>query len=104
MLSNNARPMPQLSLDRMSSKRSSVPILSWIGPRRFNAFLAATESGRPDVNNARFLGMRFTVQPLPILEFGMSRSAQFCVAGIRPEHELPAAYQSKSHNAGGRII
>jgi hypothetical protein len=78
ILSNNARPMPQVSLDRMSSKRSSVPVLGWIGPWRFSGFLAATESGRPDINNAKFMGMRFTFQPLPIWEIGVSRSAQFC--------------------------
>jgi hypothetical protein len=87
ILSNNARPMPQMSLDRMSSKRSSVPVLSWIGPWRFSGFLAATESGRPDINNAKFMGMRFTFQPLPIIEVGVTRSAQFCgqnLAGTRP--------------------
>ena len=92
ILSNNARPMPQLSLDRMSSKRSSVPVLSWIGPWRFSGVLAATEQhGRPDINHALFMGMRFTFQPLPILEIGASRSAQFCgqnLQGTRPPCSL----------------
>ncbi len=78
ILSNNARPMPQLSLDRMSSRRSSVPVLSWIGPWRFSAVLGALEGHRPDVNHPLFMGMRLTVQPLPIVELGVSRSAQFC--------------------------
>lgn len=78
ILSNNARPMPQISLDRMQSTRPSIPILSWIGPWRFTAFFAIGESRRPDLSNPRFMGQRFTFQPLPILEFGISRTAQYC--------------------------
>ncbi len=88
ILSNNARPMPQLSLDRMSSEASQLPLFSWIGPWRFSGFLAATEqSGRADINHALFMGMRFTAQPLPIVEIGVSRSAQFC--GQNPQGTRP---------------
>lgn len=92
ILSNNARPMPQLSVDRLSSERSSWPVLRWFGPWRLSAFIAATEeSGRPDINHGKFMGMRFTFQPLPILELGVTRSAQFCgqnAAGTRPSCDL----------------
>jgi hypothetical protein len=40
-LSNNARPLPQLSLDRSESTAPTVPILSWIGPWRFTTSLGA---------------------------------------------------------------
>jgi hypothetical protein len=78
ILSTNARPMPQLSVDRMSSERFSVPLLRWIGPWRFSAFVGAHERERPDIDNALFMGMRATFKPLPILEVGLSRTAQFC--------------------------
>jgi hypothetical protein len=76
----------------MTSKHSSVPILSWIGPWTFNAFVGATEGDRPDVNNARCAGMRFTFQPLPIVELGISRSAQLC--GQNPAGTRPPCYLS----------
>ena len=81
ILSNNARPMPALSIDRARTTRSSVPILGWIGPWRFSAFVAALENKRADVNHPLFMGMRFSFKPAQILEFGLSRSAQFCGQG-----------------------
>ena len=77
-LSNNARPMPQLSLDRLVSSRSSLPILRWFGPWRFTAHAGIAESHRPDLSNSRFMAQRLTFQPLPIVEFGLFRTAQFC--------------------------
>jgi hypothetical protein len=91
ILSTNARPMAGVSLDRVRSVRPSVPILSWIGPWRFSGFLGSMESHRPDVNHPLFMAMRFSFQPAPILEFGLSRSAQFCgqnAAKTRPNCDL----------------
>lgn len=65
ILSNNARPMPQISLDRMRSTRSSIPVLRWLGPWRSTAYFAVGESHRPDLSNPRFMGQRFTFQRLP---------------------------------------
>lgn len=87
ILSTNARPMPGLSLDRMDSRPFDFPVLRWLGPWRFSAFLSAMESHRPDVDHPLFGGMRFSFKPVPIAEFGLSRTAQFCgqnAAGTRP--------------------
>lgn len=81
ILSNNARPMPAISLDRYRSLPVDFPVLRWLGPWRFSGFLALMENHRPDVDHPVFMGMRLSFKPAPIFEFGMSRTAQFCGKG-----------------------
>ncbi len=81
ILSTNARPLPQLALDRVVSSPSSVPILRWAGPWRFSTFLGLMEGERPDVDSPLLMGMRLSFKPLQVLELGLSRSAQFCGEG-----------------------
>jgi hypothetical protein len=83
ILSNNARPMPAASLDRVRSLPVDVPVLRWLGPWRFSAFLGVMENDRRDVDRPLFMGMRLAFKPAPIFEFGMSRTAQFCGQGRR---------------------
>jgi len=81
ILSNNARPMPGVSLDRQRSLPIDVPVLRWLGPWRFSAFLSVMEKGRADVDQPLFSGMRFSFKPSSFFEFGMSRTAMFCGKG-----------------------
>ena len=81
ILSNNARPMPALSLDRIRSLPVDLPVLRWLGPWRFSGFLGLMENHRSDVDRPLFMGMRLVFKPAPIFEFGLSRSAQFCGKG-----------------------
>jgi len=81
ILSTNARPMPGVSLDRMRSDPFDFPVLRWLGPWRFTGFLAVMEADRADFDHPLFMGMRVSFKPLPILEFGLSRTAQFCGEG-----------------------
>jgi len=81
ILSTNARPMPGISLDRMRSDPFDFPVLRWLGPWRFTGFLAVMEGERVDVDQPLFMGMRVSFRPLSILEFGLSRTAQFCGDG-----------------------
>jgi hypothetical protein len=83
ILSNNARPMPAVSLDRIRSVPVDLPVLRWLGPWRFSGFLGLGEQHRDDVDQPLFLGMRLSFKPAPIFEFGLSRSAQFCGKGRR---------------------
>lgn len=78
ILSNNARPMPAVSLDRVRSLPVDFPVLRWLGPWRFSGFLGVMENDRSDVDRPVFMGMRLVFKPAPIFEFGMSRTAQFC--------------------------
>jgi hypothetical protein len=81
ILSNNARPMPAVSLDRMRSLPVDVPVLRWLGPWRFSGFVGLMDNHRSDVDRPLFMGMRLVFKPAPIFEFGLSRSAQFCGEG-----------------------
>jgi hypothetical protein len=54
--------------------------LSWLGPWDLAVHFGRFESDR-HVPDARFLGMRFNFRPLPSLEIGLSRAAQWCGDG-----------------------
>jgi hypothetical protein len=79
--SNNARPIPGISLDRVRSTPFDTKWLSWIGPWRATLFLGALERDRPDIDNALFLGIRVAARPVNGLELAFSRTAQFCGDG-----------------------
>lgn len=85
ILSNNARPVPTVALERNRTTAFSSPWLSWIGPWKFIAFIGQLEEARDDAPDAKFLGARLTVKPLPGLEIGISRTAQWGGEG-RPEN------------------
>lgn len=102
ILSNNARPMPAVSLDRVRSLPVNVPVLKWLGPWRFSGFLGVMENEREDVNRPLFMGMRLVFKPAPIFEFGMSRTAQFCGEGRRCDLSTFGRVLIGRDNAGRR--
>lgn len=81
ILSNNARPIPALMLDRATSVPFGLRGLRWIGPWRFTALLGRADGSRGDVDHPYFMGMRFEMRPAPWLEFAAQRTAMFCGAG-----------------------
>lgn len=83
LLSNNARPIPALSLDRLHAKPFSSTLLNWIGPWQINTFLGELESQRV-IPNPLIWGFRFSAMPVPGLEFGLSRTALFGGQGRNP--------------------
>ncbi|MCH9695889.1 MAG: capsule assembly Wzi family protein [Gammaproteobacteria bacterium] len=80
ILSNNARPMPALVVDRIFTDPWNTKWLSWMGPWDFSLMFGQMEEDR-DIPNAQFFGMRVTLRPLKSLELGLSRSAQWCGDG-----------------------
>ncbi len=80
ILSNNARPVPALTLDRVFTDAFEWKFLRWLGPWDANLTFGQLESRRA-VADARFFGMRFNFRPLPSLEIGLSRTAQWCGRG-----------------------
>lgn len=80
ILSNNARPIPALTIDRNFTEAFESPWLSWIGPWDLSVMLGRMESERT-VPDARFFGLRFNFRPLSGLEIGLSRTAQWCGEG-----------------------
>ena len=81
ILSNNARPMPALVLERATAQPFETRWLSWLGPWRATALLGRMESERADVDRPLFLGLRASIRPRPWLELGAQRTAQFCGEG-----------------------
>jgi hypothetical protein len=80
ILSNNARPIPAISLDRNFTDPFTSRWLSWLGPWDLAVHFGQFESDR-HVPNARFFGMRLNFRPIPSLEIGLSRAAQWCGDG-----------------------
>lgn len=81
-VSNNARPMPQIGIERASTDRSPWPLLNLLGPFQAEFFLGYLDGPRLQ-SDTYFNGLRFTVEPLKGLEIGFTRVEEFCGQGHR---------------------
>ncbi len=79
-LSNNARPMPQIGLERLDTSASTWPVLRWLGPWQLEFMVGLLDGPRLQTNTF-YNGLRFTFNPLPGLEIGLSRTEEFCGQG-----------------------
>jgi hypothetical protein len=82
ILSNNARPMPTLMVERATAVPFETRWLSWLGPWRMTFGLSQMEQHREDVDAPLFMAWRIVIMPLKDLEIGFSRTAQFCGEGL----------------------
>ncbi len=80
ILSNNARPIPSITIERNFTDPFQSKWLSWIGPWDISVIFGRMERDRA-VPNARFFGFRVNFKPIPSLEIGLSRTAQWCGDG-----------------------
>lgn len=80
ILSNNARPLPAIAIDRNEPTPFGMPVLRWLGPWRLSTFMGQYESDR-DYENPLMWGFRAEFRPHPTLQIGVSRSAQWCGEG-----------------------
>ncbi|HLA73900.1 MAG TPA: capsule assembly Wzi family protein [Steroidobacteraceae bacterium] len=78
ILSNNARPMPTLMVERAAAMPFESRWLSWLGPWRFSFGLSQMEDHRQDIDRPLFMAWRVEVMPFKDIELGISRTAQFC--------------------------
>jgi hypothetical protein len=76
-LSNNARPMPQIGIQRLDTSASSWPVLNWLGPWQVEFLLGMLDGPRIDTNTF-YNGLRLTFHPMDGLEIGLSRTEEFC--------------------------
>ncbi len=81
ILSNSARPVPAISLDRAVSDPFESRWLGWLGPWRLTTFMGYMEAGREDYNHPLLFGFRFSARPLDGLEVSIERTAQWCGDG-----------------------
>jgi Capsule assembly protein Wzi len=75
ILSNNARPIPAITIDRNGTDAFGTRWLHWLGPWDMSILFGRLESV---TGNARFFGLRVNFRPWPSLELGLSRTAQWC--------------------------
>jgi len=78
ILSNNARPMPTLMVERAEARSFESRWLHWVGPWRFNFGVSQMEDDRGDIDSPLFMSWRVAIMPMKDLEIGFSRTAQFC--------------------------
>ncbi len=78
ILSNNARPMPTVMIERATARPFESAWLNWLGPWRFNFGIAQMESDREDIDAPLFMTWRVMIMPFRDVELGFSRTAQFC--------------------------
>ncbi|MGB0893118.1 MAG: capsule assembly Wzi family protein [Parashewanella sp.] len=78
--SNNARPMPSISISRDNASAFETPLLSWVGPWTLTAGFSLFEKDR-FAPNALLWNFRGTIRPFTKLEVGLSWNMQFCGQG-----------------------
>lgn len=76
ILSNNARPIPTVWMNRKDTHAPESSWLSWLGPWDFTVLAGQYESDRA-VPDAKLIGMRFTFRPMDRLDIGLSRATMF---------------------------
>jgi hypothetical protein len=79
-LSNNARPMPQIGIERLSDTAFSWPVLRWLGPWQGEFFVGLLDGPRI-ARNTVYDGLRFTFNPAPGLQIGLARTDMMCGTG-----------------------
>jgi hypothetical protein len=83
ILSTNARPIPTITLERNYTDPFQTKWLSWLGPWRASIAMGQMESHDVPVPDVQFFAARINFKPRPWLEFGLTRTAQWC-GGDRP--------------------
>ncbi len=80
ILSNNARPMPTVMVERAEARAFETPWLSWLGPWRMSFGISRMEEERQDIDidAPLFMAWRVVIMPFKKIELGFSRTAQFC--------------------------
>lgn len=84
ILSNNARPIPAVWLNRKRDIAPASSWLSWIGPWNVTLFAGQFQDERV-IDDPKLIGMRVTFRPIQGLDIGLSRAIMFGGEG-RPEN------------------
>jgi hypothetical protein len=78
ILSTNARPIPSVTLERNYTDPFKSKWLSWMGPWRASIAMGRAEASDVPVPDVRFFAARVNFKPRAWLEFGLTRTAQWC--------------------------
>jgi hypothetical protein len=80
IMSNNARPLPSIQLDRNLTTAPESKWLSWIGPWDLSILYSFLDDDRVLEDTQQF-SVRFDFRPAPRWEIGISVMGQFCGEG-----------------------
>ena len=75
LLSNNARPPLGVSLQRNYSNKLDIPVIDWVGPWTFNAFVAEIDKDPKAEKDAKLTGVSFNFKPHKTIEIGLRATA-----------------------------
>lgn len=89
-LTNNARPMPALAITRKSAIPFTLPYTEIKIPWTVTSFMGVMNDNRV-INNALLWGFRLNFKPLPNLEIGLTRLAQW--GGHNRSHSFPTFWK-----------
>ena len=79
-LSNNARPMPQIGIERLETSRSTWPVLNLLGPWQAE-FLVGMLDGPRIQPDTFYNALRFSFSPVQGLQIAVARTEEFCGQG-----------------------
>jgi len=102
ILSTNARPMPGVGLQRISSLPYKSKWLSWMGPWTFTTFMNLMDD-ECVVEDGWLFGMRGSFRPTRGLEIGLSRAAQWCGDGRPCDMQTFLRLLNGNDNAGANV-
>lgn len=97
-LSNNARPMPQVGIQRLDTSASTWPVLDWLGPWQGEFFIGLLDGPRLQ-KNTLYDGLRFTFNPAPGVEIGLARTDEIC----GEDHPCSPAYYFELGNSPNNV-
>lgn len=102
ILSNNARPFPQIGFRRIDTAASDSVLFSWMGPWQFEFFAGVLDGPRTD-RNTIYDGLRWSFNPLPHLEIALSRTDEMCGTG-HPCKPLSEWIHVHNNNGGANLV
>jgi len=79
-LSNNARPVPQVGIERAQTTASSWPVLNWLGPWQAEIMFGYLDGPRIQTDTY-YTGARLTIHPFKGFEAAIARTEEFCGQG-----------------------
>jgi hypothetical protein len=79
-LSNNARPMPQVGIERAQTTASSWPVLNLLGPWQAEIMFGYLDGPRIQTDTY-YTGARLTIHPFKGFEAAIARTEEFCGQG-----------------------
>jgi hypothetical protein len=102
ILSTNARPMPGIGIQRISSAPFKTKWLSWMGPWTFTSFMNQMDDERV-VRDGLLFGMRGSFRPTDSIEIGLSRTAQWCGDGRKCDFKTFLKLLNGNDNRGANV-